>query len=454
MASMPGIVIKVGVDAAKGIKNLDNVGKALARASTRADKARIAWKQIGVGVAAAGAALTAVAADSVQAFIDDQKEAATLGKVMENMNFGDRTAEVTAFIDQLQFVANVSESVLRPAFSTLVRATGDVTTAQSQLQLALDISATTGLDVASVADSLGKAWAGNRRGLLTLKSGLDRTYLSSASMVDITGKLQTVFGGASDTAAGTLSGGIAGVNLGLEELKESFGAGLVGNVDTVNGRLQETEQRLRNLQPAAEQAGGVISDVLGGAADQGARVLSTFNRDDAGFATMFQRFAEWASMGAIPDNLFGNVTTGLDGTASAAGGVTQEFDDMARRAATAAAAHRDLNTALGETPAAAATAVSALMNVGDAYTALNYFGGTPTSGYDREATTMAILGFQKNARDRAAAARARARAKKKEARLDAVRQAASFADTIARAASRTGAQVATAKVELSRRSCA
>jgi hypothetical protein len=261
---MPGIVVRIGVDAKNAISNLDKVERQLKRSLTPAQKLTGVMRRMGpamgAAAAAAGVAAVAIGVDAVQAFAADQAQAEQLEKTLSNLGFADATDSVMTFVDNLQFAANVSEDELRPALGNLIRATGDVDTAQALLKTSLDISAGSGLELSQVTDTLAKAFGGNRKGLLSLKSGLDRTYLSTASMTEIIPKLAAVFGGAADTRAGTLSGSIEGVKFAFGELQESFGKGLtLGDPNLTTGspeeRLAALEARVRAMQPAAQQAG-------------------------------------------------------------------------------------------------------------------------------------------------------------------------------------------------------
>jgi uncharacterized protein YcfJ len=452
MASMPGIVIKIGVDAANAVKNLDKVGKALDRQATRADKARLAWKKTAAGLATAGAAFVAVAGASVNAFIDDQKEAALLENTLQNMGFAAATTEVNAFIDALQFSANVSETVLRPAYSQLLRATGDVTKAEGALKLALDISAGTGKDLATVSTALSRGYLGNTTSLSRLNAGLDKSILKSGDMTVIAQALADKFGGASDASANTLSGSIAGVQIAVDELSESFGSGLVQGLALGSDSLADVEQKLRDTQGTVESFGETVGTMAMGAA--------------AGFDFLRQTVTSWTyGMVGQMNNLYDGWVDVADrmGIISDAEGQAERDARAYRDAAQEAAYYEDLLGGKIAATGAAATAsaaglnahaaaidnvTSSMMKLGDAYTSSNYFGGTPTAGYDREATTLAILASRKAA----AAKRAAARAKKKSDRINAVKNAKQLQDTFRRAGARTGTHNIDA-VDSNRRSC-
>jgi hypothetical protein len=437
MPSLPGIVIKIGTDSADAIRNLDRVGKALGRVDGASRKTKVAWKALGAGAAAAGAAVVAFSAQSIDAYIADEKEAATLAKSLENLGFSYATDEVSAFIDNLQYAANVSESELRPAFANLMRATGSVTDSQTALQLVLDVAASTGMDVASVSDILSKAYAGNRKGLKSLKSGIDNTTLSTGSMADITKELIAIYGGSSDTAANTLSGSIKGVTNAWDELQESWGRGLIGGGGGAE-QLQQAEETLRRLGPEVEKAGGVVSGVatgiVGSFADVGYAASAITQGDFAdAMQLLLGEHTNTAGAWALQDKISGSLDAAANSATFAASQMNSYAASLERAAVGLAAVE-------GGTTSAVA-GVSALGDALELASSGNY--GVRIG----EALT------QRHAA-RAAAARAAARAKKKSDRIHAVKNAAGLADIVARAASRTGAKKATSRVQLSRQQCA
>jgi hypothetical protein len=439
MASMPGIVIKIGTDATNAVKGLDRVGKSLNKVDGAARKTKVAWKALGAGAAAAGAAFVAFSAESVQAFIEDEKAAAQLATTLKNMGFATRTAEVSAFIDNLQYAANVSEEQLRPAFSRLLRSTESVTQAQEILGVALDISAATGKDLDTVANALGKAYDGNAASLGRLGLGLDKGLLKSNDMIAIVEALRAKFGGANEAQANTLYGSLKGVQNAWGELQESFGKGLMtGGADGGAESLQQTEETLRRLGPEVEKAGGVVSGVatgiVGSFADVGyaAQAITQGDFADA-MQLLLGEHTNTAGAWALQDKISGSLDAAANSATFAASQMNSYAASLERAAVGLAAVE-------GGTTSAVA-GVSALGDALELASSGNY--GVRIG----EALT------QRHAA-RAAAARAAARAKKKSDRIHAVKNAAGLADIVARAASRTGAKKATSRIQLSRQQCA
>ena len=127
----------------------------------------------------------------------------------------------------MSLATGVADDELRPAFASLVRVTQDVTTANEGLQLAMDISAGTGKDLASVSDALAKAYGGNYKALGLLSPELKAMIKSGASLDEIMAALSKTFGGQAATAAGTAQGQFKRLNVALDEAKESIGMALL-----------------------------------------------------------------------------------------------------------------------------------------------------------------------------------------------------------------------------------
>jgi hypothetical protein len=182
---------------------------------------------------------------SVKAFAADEKAAKSLAVALANTGNAFATLDVESFIAKLQRTTGVLDDELRPAFRTLLTATGDVKKSQEGLQLALDISAGTGKDLSAVSMALAKAYGGQTTALSRLGAGLDKATLKTGNMDVILGQLNDKFGGQALAAVKTYSGQIAVLNVALQNAKETIGKGLLdsfamlagsnGLTDTVSG---------------------------------------------------------------------------------------------------------------------------------------------------------------------------------------------------------------------------
>lgn len=190
-------------------------------------------KRSALAFAAAGAAVGAfavkVGTDAVRAAMEDQKSQALLASTLRN-TVGATDAAIAStedYITLLQKEVSVSDDELRPALATLARATGDVASAQSLLGTALNVSAGTGKDLASVSLALAKASNGNLGALTKLGIQLDADTLKSKNFDKALVVLNKTFKDQADVRAKTLEGRLAGLNIAYGEILETLGYALL-----------------------------------------------------------------------------------------------------------------------------------------------------------------------------------------------------------------------------------
>jgi len=199
--------------------------KEFKKLETAGQKAQFLIKKAAVPAAAALGAVTAVIGSAVQAAIEDQAAQASLARqIKASTKATDKQiAGVEEYISSLGQSVAVSDGDARPALQALVVATKDVTKAQDLLNIAIDISAATSTDLASVSDALAKAYAGNMRGLQALSPELKTMIKDGASLEEVLATLETNFGGAGEAAANTAAGGMKKLGIAFDETKESIG---------------------------------------------------------------------------------------------------------------------------------------------------------------------------------------------------------------------------------------
>ena len=199
--------------------------KEFKKLETAGQKAQFLIKKAAVPAAAALAGVTAVIGSAVQAAIEDQAAQASLARqIKASTKATDAQIKgVEDYISSLGQSVAIADDEARPALQALVVATKDVTKAQDLLNIAIDISAGTGKDLASVSDALAKAYAGNMRGLQALSPELKTMIKDGASLEEVLATLETNFGGAGEAAANTAAGGMKKLGIAFNETKESVG---------------------------------------------------------------------------------------------------------------------------------------------------------------------------------------------------------------------------------------
>jgi len=152
-------------------------GKALAKGQKQIGGFEKSVKSLAkaFGVTFGAAALAQFGKKSVKAFAEDEAAAVRLTKAVENLGLGFENTRITRFIADLEKSAAVADDVLRPAFQTLISTTGSFTKSQDLLNLALEISAGTGIDAAEVAKDLSLAYLGQTKGIAKYNTGLSKT---------------------------------------------------------------------------------------------------------------------------------------------------------------------------------------------------------------------------------------------------------------------------------------
>ncbi len=216
-------------------------------------------------LAAAGAAAGAVLYKAAQAAAADEAAQKELSASIKASTTATdlQIKGVEEYIDKTQRAKGVADDELRPAYGRLVRATGDITKAQDLLNLSLDLSASTGKSVETVANAVAKAQEGSYGPLAKLGVGYDAATLKAAGFEKVQGMLEERFSGAATEKANTYEGVMARMKITLGELQESVGYKVLpvltdlGNsflrisdavgVDGAAGGIKQLRQEIINL---------------------------------------------------------------------------------------------------------------------------------------------------------------------------------------------------------------
>jgi hypothetical protein len=375
----------------KGVRSaITEISKAEGAMGKMSAATRLAGMAMAGAGIAAGAFAIKVGVDAVKAAAEEEAAVAKLNTTLQNLGFGAASEQVQKFIDDTQFATGVADGELRPAFDRLVRAGLSVADAQNAMNIALDASAGSGKSLMAVVNAMSRGYEGSTTALGKLGIGLDATTLKAGDMNRITGIMSRTFSGQAATAANTYQGQLNRVKIGLDELQESLGTGLLkGFSDAMGGTGEAADgltQALRDLQPAAEGIGTIVGDQLG---------------DLGKFLALIGKIS-----GALEDlsASSGPAATGLgilgEVAKTVAGGPFYSLLDKLGK----------VTDALGVTGAAADDTAVAIAGVVGA-SSTGYFGGTPTAGYDdkyfadaresRNAAVKALIAAQKAAKETA-----------------------------------------------------
>jgi len=183
------------------------------------------FKTIAVAGTAAFGAVSAAAGLAVKAAAEDAQSQALLAQALET-TFGKSeqlVASTERFISETSKAAAVADDQLRPALSTLVRATGDLTQSQKLLEVALDISAGTGRDLEQVTLGLARASQGQFTALTRLGVPLDQNAVKAKDFDAVLRTLSDTFDGAAVASADSAQGRFRAFGIAVDELQEQFG---------------------------------------------------------------------------------------------------------------------------------------------------------------------------------------------------------------------------------------
>jgi hypothetical protein len=211
--------------------------KAFKQAETATQKLEKSVGKLGkqlLGVFAASKVL-AFGKNAAKAFAADEKAARSLSLALANTGNAFASIEVEKFIADLQRATGVLDDNLRPAFRTLLTATGDVKKSQDGLALALDIAAGTGKDLGAVSMALAKAYGGQTTALSRLGAGLSKATLASGDLDLITRELSKKFSGQALAAAEGYSGSMDRLAVASENAKEIIGKDLLDAMQLIAG---------------------------------------------------------------------------------------------------------------------------------------------------------------------------------------------------------------------------
>lgn len=212
--------------------------KAFKQAETATQRLEKSVAKLGkqLGGLFAASKLYAFGKNAVKAFAADEKAARSLALALANTGNAFASIEVEKFIGDLQRATGVLDDNLRPAFRTLLTATGNVKKSQDGLALALDIAAGTGKDLSAVSMALAKAYGGQTTALSRLGAGLSKATLASGDLDLILGELTDKFSGQALAAAEGYSGAIAKLAVASANAKEIIGKDLLDAMQMIAGK--------------------------------------------------------------------------------------------------------------------------------------------------------------------------------------------------------------------------
>jgi hypothetical protein len=236
-------------------KNLEGAGA----------KAQFALKKAALPAAAAIGGLAVVIGDATKAAIEDAKAQALLAQAITNNTLaGEANIKVAeAFIESTMMSAAVADDELRPALASLVQVTGEMTSAQDGLTLALDVAAATGVDLGTATDAIAKAYGGNTKALGTLLPSVRELIKEGASLDEVFAAVAGTVGGSAAVAANSAEGQMKRLSLTIGETKESIGAAFLPILERLLPVLQKFAVYVQNNTDKVLAVMAVVGSLAG-----------------------------------------------------------------------------------------------------------------------------------------------------------------------------------------------
>jgi hypothetical protein len=249
MADIRTLKLQLLADTAQFSTGLDKAATDTTSFTNKVDKVVANAAKAFLGLATAvGTAAFAIGVSAVKAAIEDEKAQVSLALTLRNTTKAtDAQVKSTEnYISATAKATGITDDQLRPSLDRLVRSTQDITKAQKLQQLALDISAGTGKDLATVTEALSKAYDGNLGALKRIGVPLDENIIKTKDFDKAQIALSETFAGQAAAAADTFAGRMDKISNAVSEAREQIGFALLPILEKVAVFVEES------LVPALE----------------------------------------------------------------------------------------------------------------------------------------------------------------------------------------------------------
>jgi len=221
------------------------------------------------GLTFSAAALAQYGKNAVKAFAAEDAQVKQLTQSLKNLGLSFATQDVKQYLDVLEQATGVNKDQLQPALQKILQTTGDIAKSQEILALALDTSAGSGQDLASVSQTLAQAYVGNNKGLRSLNLGLTQAEIKTANFVDIQEKLIKIYGGQAAVAADTYTGKLNKLTIAAENASEEIGRGLLSAIESLAGSEDNLDPLIDKMNKLSVATGDFIALLFGGKTKDG-----------------------------------------------------------------------------------------------------------------------------------------------------------------------------------------
>lgn len=170
---------------------------------------------------------------SVVAFAEEDRAANKLEASLRNLGLAYDTKAIEDYLEQSEKATAISKDELSPAIAGLLSTTLDAEQSMRLLNLAMDISISTGRDLTSVTTALSRAYNGNFASLGKLQTAYTAAELEAMGFEASVTALNDQFAGAAKNNADTYAGKIDKMKIAFGDLAEEIGAGIIAFLESL-----------------------------------------------------------------------------------------------------------------------------------------------------------------------------------------------------------------------------
>ena len=209
---------------------------------------------------------------SVNALVEAEKANTRLANSVKNLGLSFATATIQKNLDDISRSAGIAGEILVDAYQPLLTATGSVIQSQKMLNLALDVSAGSGVGLTTVTQDLANAYVGITRGLRKYNLGLTQAELKTISYEAVQAKLNKQFSGSQAAYLDTYAGKLQILGEAAGNAQERIGATLIdlgaaftgsSNVEEFVTKIERLTDRFVGLMDRFTEGIAIIRAMLG-----------------------------------------------------------------------------------------------------------------------------------------------------------------------------------------------
>lgn len=240
-----------------GKKAFDKADKQVAMLTNQVKKLAGAF-----GITFGAAALARYGQNAVKAFAGAELEIAQLNNSVRNLGLAFASKDLDVYLNKIEALTGINRNQLQPSLLKLLQVTGSVEKSQELLNLAMDVAAGTGQDLASTSEKLSQAYVGNFKGLRSLNLGLTQAELASSNFEDVQKRLQVLFAGQAQTAASSYTGSLNKLAVASENASEKIGKSLIDALTAVSGG-KTVDDTVKKIDTLSSAIAGLIDVTVG-----------------------------------------------------------------------------------------------------------------------------------------------------------------------------------------------